>query len=70
MLRFKGLNLNYEWEIGNFRTEELYQHARNIFTPDADGLFIACTGLRTAEIIEPLEEEFGVPVVTANQATM
>ncbi|MEM2057126.1 MAG: aspartate/glutamate racemase family protein [Thermoproteota archaeon] len=67
---FKGLNLNYEWKIGNFRTEELYKHATNSFNPNADGLFIPCTGLRTAEIIEPLEKELGVPVVSANQATM
>ncbi|HJO82306.1 MAG: aspartate/glutamate racemase family protein [SAR202 cluster bacterium] len=36
---------------------------------DADGVFISCTNLATADIIEPLERELGKPVVTSNQAT-
>jgi maleate isomerase len=36
--------------------------------PDADGLFISCTGLRTREVVGPLEARLGRPVVTSNQA--
>ena len=36
--------------------------------PDAEALFISCTGLRTRHVIEPLEEALGKPVVTSNQA--
>jgi maleate isomerase len=36
--------------------------------PDAEALFISCTGLRTLHVIEPLEEALGRPVVTSNQA--
>jgi maleate isomerase len=36
--------------------------------PDADALFISCTGLRTQHVIEPLEQLLGKPVVTSNQA--
>jgi maleate isomerase len=35
---------------------------------DADALFISCTGLRTSQLIERVEEATGRPVVTSNQA--
>ncbi|MFC4350265.1 aspartate/glutamate racemase family protein [Fodinicurvata halophila] len=34
----------------------------------ADALFISCTALRTAPVIEHLEKRLGKPVVTSNQA--
>ena len=37
---------------------------------DADAVFISCTGMRTAEIIDEMEASLGKPVVTANQATL
>ena len=36
-------------------------------TPDADGMFISCTGLHVDGLIEPLEHELGKPVLTSNQ---
>ena len=38
--------------------------------PDADGVFISCTGMRTSSIIDPLEKAIGKPVVSAMQATV
>jgi maleate cis-trans isomerase len=38
--------------------------------PEADGVFISCTNLPTAPIIERLETELRKPVVTSNQATL
>jgi arylmalonate decarboxylase len=38
--------------------------------PEADGVFISCTNLATAPIIERLEAELSKPVVTSNQATL
>lgn len=32
-----------------------------------DAVFLSCTNLRTATIIEPLEERLGVPVLSSNQ---
>ena len=37
-------------------------------TPEAEGLFISCTGLATANVVEAIEAETGLPVVTSNQA--
>ena len=38
--------------------------------PDADSIFISSTGMRTADILEAMEEAAGNPVVTANQPTV
>ncbi len=39
-------------------------------TPAAEAIFISCTGLRMAAIIDELEQSLSKPVVTANQATL
>ena len=36
--------------------------------PDADALFVSCTALPTYDLIAPLEQRLGKPIVTANQA--
>lgn len=44
--------------------------ARRCFTPDCGAVFISCTNLPTYDIIAALEDELGVPVLTANQVTL
>ncbi len=39
-------------------------------SPNAQAVFISCTGQKVADIIEGLERELDLPVVTANQATL
>jgi maleate isomerase len=48
--------------------EPLYQQVRRTCPADADGVLIAGTGFRAVAVIEPLEQDLGRPVVTANQA--
>lgn len=50
--------------------DDVYRLAKRVNRPDADAIFIACTGLRSLEIIESLEQDLGKPVISANQATM
>jgi maleate isomerase len=57
-------------EIGAVPPEEVYALGHRVMVPEADGLFIACTNFRGVEVIEPLEHDFGKPVVSANQATI
>jgi maleate isomerase len=33
---------------------------------DVDGLFLSCTNLRTLDVIEPLEQSLGLPVLSSN----
>ena len=38
--------------------------------PSADAVFVSCTNFCPTELIEPLEQDLGKPVVTASQALM
>ncbi|GHD25010.1 maleate cis-trans isomerase family protein [Nocardiopsis kunsanensis] len=38
--------------------------------PDAEAVYISCTNVLTYDIIAPLEQELGKPVLAANQVTM
>ncbi len=49
------------------RTAKLVHQADH---PDAQAVVISCTNLPTYDVIAPLEEELGKPVISANQATM
>ena len=44
--------------------------ARRTAQGRGDAVFLSCTNLRTYDLIASLEEELGVPVLTANQVTM
>jgi maleate isomerase len=44
--------------------------ARRIAQGGGDAVFLSCTNLRTYDLIASLEQELGVPVLTANQVTM
>ena len=65
-----GLDIARGSEIGKLSHEEISRLIRKACTKDADSIFISCTSLRTAAIIDDLERELGKPVVTANQATI
>ena len=56
--------------IGRVSNDEAYALAKRADTPAAEALFISCTGLRTVDIVAPLERDLGKPVVSANLATM
>lgn len=44
--------------------------SKEVDTPEAEAIFISCTGLRTAAVIDDLEAAISKPVVAANQATL
>ncbi|MCE0766159.1 Asp/Glu racemase [Pseudonocardia kujensis] len=55
------------WRVGY---EQVVSIVKAVDRPEADALFISCTNLPTYDIIEPLEQALGKPVITANQVTM
>ena len=64
-----GLNLRCDIEdVEPAETREIVES--QVDRPDADAVFISCTGMRTAGIIDDIEASLGKPVVTANQATL
>ena len=57
--------------IEHIPQEEIYELVvRLVDRPEADGIFISCTGMRTSNILSRLEEATGKPVVSAIQATV
>jgi maleate isomerase len=50
--------------------DQVVDIVRAVDRPEAEALFISCTNLPTYDIIEPLEQALGKPVLTANQVTM
>ena len=51
--------------------EEIYELVVQLVDrPQADGIFISCTGMRTSNILARLEEATGKPVVSALQSTI
>jgi len=46
----------------------LYEWARAHVPPEAEAVFIGGNGFRAVGVIQALEEDLGVPVLTANQA--
>ena len=49
---------------------EVVEVVRATDTDEAEALFISCTNLPTYDLIDPLEQALGKPVLTANQVTM
>ncbi len=52
------------------RPHEIYQHVKKLELNGADSIFISCTGMNTFDIIEIIEKDFGLPVLTSNQVTL
>ncbi|MEM0472940.1 MAG: aspartate/glutamate racemase family protein [Sulfolobales archaeon] len=70
VLLIKGMGVKRNTDIGRISPYEVYRFARSLYREGAEGLFISCTNLRTFEVIEPLERDLGIPVVTSNQASL
>ena len=69
----KGISRNLlaaGWDISRQPPEAVYQLAKEVDKPEAEGIFLSCTGLRTAEVLEDLEGDLGKPVISSNQALM
>jgi maleate isomerase len=65
-----GMGIPTNREIARVEPAELLEFAgAELRDVDFDLLFISCTNLRTAPVVEPLERRFGVPVVTSNLAS-
>ncbi|KUK16637.1 MAG: maleate isomerase [Thermococcaceae archaeon] len=70
VVKIEGLGIVKNTEIGRQEPWVAYNLARRVYTPQVDGVFISCTNFRTIEIIDALERDLGVPVITSNQASM
>ena len=69
VLGIAGMGISEAFDIGKVAPEETREFARKVWRDEADGMFISCTNLRTIEVLQELEDEFGKPVVSSNSAT-
>jgi maleate cis-trans isomerase len=66
----QGMALKRSVDMGKVFPAATYRLARAVVraAPNAEAILISCGNLRSFEIIEPLESDTGLPVVTSNQA--
>lgn len=55
------------WTVPYGTTMNLIREAADA---ECEAVFVSCTNLPTFDVIAPLEQELGVPVLTANQVTL
>ena len=68
LLDMRGLNLETGLEFGQVTPDYWKRFAMAINRPDADAIFLSCSGIRALEVVEEVEEATGKPVITSNQA--
>jgi maleate cis-trans isomerase len=66
----EGLDKRDDRDIGRISFEEVRALSRAAVAEPSDALFLSCTNLPTLPIIDQLEDELGLPVVTSNAATI
>ncbi|HWK45348.1 MAG TPA: aspartate/glutamate racemase family protein [Stellaceae bacterium] len=66
----KGLAMTDVIGVGNVTPEILSALAREVFAEDrsAEGVLISCGGLRTLDILDPLETALQIPVISSSPA--
>lgn len=71
VLELEGLNIVDNPTIANVSTEEIYEKCIKLFRRNtgSQALFISCTNLDTFDIIEKIEKEINIPVITSNQTS-
>jgi maleate isomerase len=67
VVQHHGLGLNTNTEMGKLAPDVFFEQAMQHATSAADAYFISCTAIRSAEVIERLEQALERPVITSNQ---
>jgi len=72
VLDIRGLGIEESELISREPSSTSYRMSKEMFYeyPEAEGIFISCTNYRSIEIIDKLEKDTGVPVVSSVQATL
>jgi len=67
VLAMKGLGIEAIGDAGKVTQDQLQKFSADVFkqAPKADALLVSCGGLRTLEILAPLEKDTRVPVVSS-----
>lgn len=63
-------DLGMQTEIWTLDYRTVADLVRRADQPNADAVVLSCTNVPSYDLIAPLEEELGKPIISANQATM
>jgi len=64
------LSLTSSEAMCSVERDELKQLIERADTPESQGIFISCTGLKTMGLIDEFEETYKKPVISSNSATL
>ena len=65
-----GVGFNKVGEFSHASRHFLYRHAKQLKIEGAEVFFLSCMGLATMELVQVLEEDLGMPVITSHQASL
>lgn len=66
--RFTCLDMDDDRAMARIAPDEIVEFARDAVAKGSDALFISCTAVRAAGIIDRIEAAVGVPVLSSNHA--
>lgn len=66
----KGLGIRQAEGISRVTPGMIYRLAKEADRPQAQGIFVSCTNMRAAEVLEWIETDLGKPALSSNQATL
>lgn len=58
------------FDHAKIQPNDVYDQVRATVTGDEDAVFVACTQVRALEVVDLLEQDLGIPVMSAVQATI
>lgn len=67
--KFECLGLEDDRDMARVSDGSIINAALSADSPDAEALFVSCTGLPAINVIAEIERRIGKPVVTSNQAS-
>lgn len=65
-----GLGIETATNIGKNPPHAIYRLGRSAITKDTQVLFLSCTGIRSIEVVDMLEQDLGIPVFSSNIANL
>lgn len=65
-----GIGFNKQGPYTHASRQFLYRNAKKLCTDGAEVFFLSCMGLATMELVQILEDDLGIPVITSHQASL
>lgn len=69
VVKMVGLRIEQNLDVGRQNPSVAYKLGKNVDTEEADAIFLSCTNLRAAEVVQRLENELRKPVTCSSVAT-